>query len=194
MRPIIVALITTVATSPNLTHAQVDEPHLSLPASRPEAPGSSLDDLSPGFAVALSLFSTLMPVAIGTGVMTRSPIAGMSLLGLGLGVGPSAGHLYAGELGHFFLLSGIRLALAASGTLMVLFGVAAAFSGEGGGLAIGGVTLGVIAVGLAVYDCVDAPNAVHRANTKGRSSLVVTPTVAAAHGVTQYGVSAAMRF
>jgi len=211
----VLVVLLTLACAPQ-ARAQ-DEPGIDfdLPATAsqqvpPGVDGPTLHTspglLSSGVALGLSLGSTLGAFGLGVGLCYVNPVAGMSLMALGLGVGPAVGHAYAGEWGHAALTSLGRVTLGGGGGFLFIFGlVLEALSGEGesttrhseAGIAMmaGGAVMGLAALGLAIYDIADAPWAVRRANLRRLKRLSVAPVVGpSSAGGTQYGVAMAMRF
>jgi hypothetical protein len=157
-----------------------DEPHVKLSSARLRA----ADDLkSPGVAAGLSIVSTVVPMLLGGGLLVVQPFAGLALFSLGLGIGPSLGHFYAGEPGHAVITGLLRLGVATGGALLILGGLLSGIDGDSSstspeGLFAGGTVLLVAAVGLAIYDMVDAPRAAHRTNASRRTALSFAPVVA----------------
>lgn len=125
---------------------------------------------SPGRALALSAAGTLLPIAAGALVLATRPrgdpvsgepadetydVVGGILIGVGLGLGPSLGHMYAHEMGWFVprVLVGGALGLAAAGSDLE----------DGVGLALLGLTAVTI---MAARDIATAPAATRRYNAR----------------------------
>jgi hypothetical protein len=137
------------------------------------------DDRSPEVAACLAVGGTAASIAIGTAADTASPgplrTTGLVLAYTGLVVGPSFGHLYAGENAHALRWSMIRalsLAALSSGLYLVFDGPDDRF---GAGLALTGVGATGLAIGLT-WDLVDARRAAERANRRDeQTSLALVP-------------------
>jgi hypothetical protein len=117
-------------------------------------------------ALVLSLGTTAAGVAT-IALAVDSQDESQAILGLGMAlVGPSLGHLYAGELGHAVLFTGLRVGGLA---------LAAAALDQGGR---DNETIAAIGISLAgaatLYDLIDAPRAVDRYNREG--GLLIMPT------------------
>jgi hypothetical protein len=148
-------------------------------------------DRSESTAITLSVGSTLGGIAAGITLMAASGgnggtiATGITLAALGLGVGPSLGHFYAGEVGRGLLMSLGRLV---SGGASFGFFVGYVLSGIGGGdgtagMGVASIGFGLLTVTLAVIDLIDAPAAVRRRLARrraasGLASLTVAPLVA----------------
>jgi len=118
--------------------------------------------------------------------------AALVCVGASVAVGPSAGHLYAGEYGHSAVTSVIRGA--AFGAFA--YGVAKwaetldsdDFSRDDdnseaymlGGLGVWGA--------LTLYDFIDGPSALRRANRRAAAHVTVAPTVVSAGGTRAPGL------
>ncbi len=140
-----------------------------------------------------------MALAIGTtagslGVVyaaARSSVPQLAAIGvIGLVVGPSAGHFYAGEWGHALAMSGLRTA----GAIVLTVGVIGAMSTRDDApppnhsrawdmIVVGGATYLV----ATVWDIVDSRGAARRANAR----LTIAPTYGATTGA---GLVVAGRF
>ncbi|PIE17610.1 MAG: hypothetical protein CSA65_08265 [Proteobacteria bacterium] len=207
-----------VLGSSRAAHAQPmpDEPGLSLQVSpQLSHPATTRlvralrPDRSVTTAMGLSLGTTLGGVTTGLVLLFTSNGSGGRILGglttlfLGLTVGPSLGHFYAGEITRGVVMSLARGgASAASFLFFVLYGLSGAFEGDGNaGFGFASLGFAITTIVLAVIDLVDAPGAVRRrlarrrAQARGLSSLSVTPLVARSHQRGDvYGLTAAMRF
>lgn len=192
---------------------EIDEPGIQLPSVELAGPQpttrsagdrqEAVDDRKkPAVAVFLALTATAAPMLAG-GILLGSDLGdtaergGFALLALGATLGPSAGHIYAGEYVHGALTAGIRVAAATGGFLSLAVG---AIEGLGaGGPNYGLMVLGVGLIGgagvLALYDLVDAGFAARRANEQRKASLRAAPVIARdPQGRTQYGLALAGRF
>ncbi len=154
-------------------------------------------------ALGLSLAGTAAGATalFAAGATDRAPLA-LSGLGL-LVVGPSLGHIYAGEAGRALRHSAVRAgAVAVMGAgLLVAWSSPCAFGPEnhdhcpnardrlGLGIIAAGALLGA---GSAVYSIIDAPRAATRTN-RAQPALAVTPLTGPA-GSTGPGLSLAGRF
>ena len=154
------------------------------PGVTPSLPADARDDKSPAVALGLSLLGTGAGVAA---LFAASHVDDGEMVGaLGVAalvVGPSLGHLYAGEPGRAVRHAGVRLgalAIMGAGLAMVLSSPCA-FGSEnecpeiredaGVGLFLAGAFLGA---GSAAYSVIDAPLAAARTN-RAASSLVLAP-------------------
>lgn len=149
------------------------------------------DRRSPEIATASALVTT----AVGWGLLFHGAFGGgssaevMVCLPMIL-VGPSLGHLYAGEVKHGLISSGIRTgAFVVGGLGAIIFLTAHSFPGaflveqdqgrDNAALAVIGAGL-VVVGGISIYDLWDAHLAVERHNKRAaqaRASLVVAPLV-----------------
>ncbi len=145
-------------------------------AQPPQQPMLDLELKSPGTAMLWSVGTTLAGIAmVGAAFDERSE--GLLLIGAGLTlVGPSAGHIYAGEGSHALKASLLR----AGGVLVFALGAAEYGSyecydyyceerGSSGGEAAMWIG-GLLVVGSALYDFYDASRAVHRYNDRKRKA------------------------
>jgi hypothetical protein len=93
--------------------------------------------------------------------------AGLASIGLGAVVGPSVGHIYAGEGLHAFALIGGRLLAFGASAALVTAGVFMAADDQqapGAVVAAFGAASGCVGLGLMIWDLVDAPSAAERDN------------------------------
>jgi hypothetical protein len=128
---------------------------------------------SPGTALAWAIGTTVVGWGMAAGgIAAGSP--GLFIVGEAVSAfGPSAGHFYAGEIGHGFATSVVRGgALLAADVILVL-----AFEDEfeddsGEGLFLGSLA---VAAGLGLYDWIDAPRAARRANERNGFGLGFAP-------------------
>ena len=128
---------------------------------------------SPNTAMALSVGLTLgswAAVAVGGNLLDDSTYLGGTLIAAGLAgavIGPSTGHLYAGERKRALVISSVI----AGGLALAYTGAALSFGSDGEG--------GLIYVGLAasagagLYGWIDADDAVDRANLRRARRLRV---------------------
>ncbi len=100
----------------------------------------------------------------------------LALAMIPLSLGPSLGHVWAGEPGRGAVTAGLRLAI----------GLGAVYAGSTEGLVAG---LGA-QLALSVYDIVDAPQAARRTNERARVRTAIAPMV----GPGTTGVSVAGSF
>ncbi|MCE9579515.1 MAG: hypothetical protein K8W52_40715 [Deltaproteobacteria bacterium] len=160
-----------------LARAAVAQPDRSAPAPK-----------RTGIARALSIGGT----ALGAGLVAYTIAAdpdqpALAAVGVGmLVVGPGTGHVYAGAYGHAIASSAIRL----GGVGLLGVGYVASHNlskcacdekDPTAGRAL--MATGAIALlGATIWDLVDAPRAVRRANARARD-LAITPTIVPApHG------------
>lgn len=199
MRSLLVAVVLVASTSvaiaqPSLTPPV--QPMYQQPVYEQPLPAPALPDVkSEGTATMLALGTTAAGLAlIGAGASSNHS-EGVATLGLlALMVGPSAGHIYAGEASHAV---GMSLVRAGAFITFVVGAVKATsvyasdcFDCSGGGSSWqkdhdAGVRMmwvgGIAFVASAVYDFIDAPRAARRRNDKGRGFMVApmmvgTPT------------------
>jgi hypothetical protein len=192
-RLVIFAVVTLSGTA-------VAQPALTPPVA-PAPPPAELPHKDEATATMLAIGGTAVGVlALYAGGHNESE--GLLWLGIaGLTVGPSAGHIYAGENGHALGASLLR----AGGMLMFGLGVIALVSsgdciddapcdgGNGGGEAllwVGGLTFAV----TTLYDIIDASSAARRVNAKHARAWNVAPTVVPAANGPAPAVSLIGRF
>ena len=158
---------------------------------------------SPGKALALSLGLSLPSAVIGSLLLAgHEVVGGFVVLALGLGVGPSLGHLYADEPAHAWLTMAGRLTGFSVGGFLVLSAWASrmveyprtsksdAWLQAGFGLAF---VAGALALGI--YDIVDAPRAARRSNARnGVTNLSLAPVVAPGGPAPSRGLAVQGRF
>ncbi len=166
------------------------------PAAAP-TPDASAGPRRPGAATAWAWGATLTGAALVAGgalALDRlergamSDIAGGALAGgvVLLAVGPSAGHLYAGERRHATLatltrVGGAVIFLAASMSDTDCVGSSSSCDD---GIGLGHVLGAGLVAGAITYDLVDAPRAARRANRRAAARAAVVPTaVRAADGL-----------
>lgn len=175
MRHRVIACIAAVICA--LAHSVSAQPGLTPPSQTPPVVGEPpAPDKSPSTALALALGAS----AIGYAMMFKAgsirdddTAAAVGVSGVALAmVGPSAGHIYAGEYGHAATTTLIRVA----GAGLTIWGISEAVaefddstrSHRAGGLAIlGGLATITVAT---VYDIYDAPPAAMRANTRAAAA------------------------
>lgn len=153
--------------------------------------------------------STATWLAIGTTALGLGMIAaaaedgndGLGFAGLAVGlIGPSAGHIYAGENGHALRMSLLR----AAGFATLIYGIIESESaydcidycyedtrndGETA-MWVGGAVL----VGATLYDFYDAGRAARRFNEKQQRSYMVAPTMMSSGGRTSPGFALSGQF
>ncbi len=180
------AITRTAAAQPSLTPPM--QPIMPAPLPAPELP----DAKSESTATMLSLGTTAAGVGlVAAGIESQN--SGTAMLGaIAILVGPSAGHIYAGEAGHALGMSLLRSAAVIAIVAGFIDHTTAAVdcldcSGQpiaddhrtGDRLMWGG---GIALVALTVYDLVDAPRAARRRNEHDR--MMVMPTmIGTANGV-----------
>jgi hypothetical protein len=177
--------------------------------------GGALEYKSPSTAFCLSLFSTLVPVVVGTSMLTvwanghaDNPnnhsllVGGAAGLGLGLIFGPSIGYAYSGE--HFrgwgmglLRLAGIGVGAVAIAALVVsnICGDSCSKSGDGSGwFLLGALSFTAVAIS-AVYDIAKAPSAARRANERhGLTNVSLVPMAISGRSSTSPGLALVGRF
>jgi len=173
MRRLVVVLLLALSSS------AVAQPALTPPAPLPELP-----DKDPGTATMLAIGGTALGfVSLYAAGRTDSPGLGWTGVAL-LVVGPSAGHIYAGESGHATKTSLVRVGAMLTAFVGLISLVSEdtdcidACTGDDKSTAetllwVGGLTY----VATALYDIADAPSAAHRANAKQARAWQIAPTV-----------------
>lgn len=116
-------------------------------------------------------------------------------------VGPSAGHLYAGEASHAAGFSALRLGLGGAGLALMADGLVEHMDceeygsdGSGcGGLEIAaGITLFATSTALVFYDIVDAPRAARRAPGRAPAVALLPAVLADGRGGRTPGLALAL--
>ena len=219
------AVVATVAMllflcCPAMAHAQAS---VSIPVAvdppkgdsqpnlaAPQAAGSEFKYRSPGAALSLSLLSTLVPMVVGTIMVSQaqnrtSLYAGVAGLSFGLSFGPSIGYAYSGEHFRGWGMGLLRLVGVGVGSVAIFFGAisgSGAFcsdycnrSGDGGGLIVlGAVSLTAVVVS-AVYDIATAPRAARRANEQhGLTNVSLVPMAIPGRSSTSPGLALVGQF
>ena len=205
MRTLLAAALVLAATSvaaanpPGLTLAQVPDPEAPVEQPAPQAMAPQAIDQAPpraekseAAATGLAIGVTAAGYALAfSGVANR---ANSSALGGAIGamIGPSAGHIYAGETKHALGMSALRGVGVTTFAVGLFMGFArgdgAACCGSShGGDADGNAALGTMAAGAAlfiggtVYDLYDAHRAATRANERAAArQLAIIPVLS--HG------------
>lgn len=134
-------------------------------------------DAAPGLAIMAASVSTFVPAAIGLGMMGLADleggplVAGFAVASLGLVVGPSVGHWYAGEGGRGAATMGLRFLAFGGGAGLAFGGIAVLSDSNDTGAEAGGFTLvglasvmGAAGLGLVIWDLADAGEAARRSN------------------------------
>ena len=178
-RAVIVALL---LLAPAVSRAQATPPGPTPPSPPPELVSHKSPPLAGGLAVVTTVVGWGL---VAAGVADDS--AGAVLVGVPLAaIGPSVGHVYAGEYRHALITTSLRVA----GLAQAYYGVAASTVCFGDSCPDGAghrnarlSVLGVgIAAGVGLYDWIDAPSAARRANRRADAawrSVFVSPTVGA---------------
>ncbi|MEZ4399316.1 MAG: hypothetical protein R3B06_04815 [Kofleriaceae bacterium] len=217
------SLVTTLGALTTATGARADQPDAGppgpLPASalqpalhaimmRPPPPPPP-SGKSPGLAVGLAVGTTFVGYAavVGGAYIDNGAFVPLFFGGQAIAaVGPSAGHLYAGEVSHALLFGGIR-----AGALMVAdLGVGLALgcaigdsiddSSSNGDCGSGATALMLGGLGVAaafgLYDWLDAAPAARRANQRARdraglTAVSIIPTVDRTRGSTGLALTGA---
>jgi hypothetical protein len=167
----------------------------------------------------LALGCTLVPLTIAAALFghaartgdEREYWAAAAFGALGLGLGPSTGHFYAGEYFGPAVRAVLRTGLAAGGVALIAWAILQQFGAALGTLFGGtytgpsdsdvaaevviGALLAATAVGLAVYDLFDSGRAADRVNAaRVRKATVMAPFVARSPRGTQYGLAVVATF
>jgi len=178
MKHMIAIALAAVVTASTTAHADDDQPR-----SPETATWLSTGSTIAGWALIGGAFATFDPNGAHSFQHDRATwLLGTSGALLAI-VGPSAGHIYAGEYGHAAGFSVARLLLGGAGT----FAVAACALGGDCKLA----PIGAIAIGaLTIYDLHDAPAAARRYDA-AHDELQVVPLImrdAASHEALGAGI------
>lgn len=147
-----------------------------------EDPYEITEEKSRSKATQLSLFGTVLPMAaavpfLGQGkeIEAANNVAGLTILGLGLFVGPSIGHLYAENKSRAF--GGIGIRMLSAGLAVYGLSKIEIFGDDNGG---GGLLFslgGIICIGSAVADIVNAGKSVDKYNKfLSSANLKINPT------------------
>ncbi len=148
----------------------------AAPARAGEGEGEA--PYSPGAALGQSLGFTLGGMAAGGLVALRDPLVGATVGTLALAIGPSGGHFYAERWPRALGMTGARLGLGVASLVLLVS------AGRDGCEAcwMPGVGAGAAALGLAIVDIVDSPDAARRANAEAALSpaLALAPWIAPA--------------
>ena len=165
-------------------------------------------DLSPQAAGILALLSSILSVTAGTVIWSRAngndteSGVGGGLVAYGIWVGPSAGHMYAGEWGHAIGWSLFRAVTSSLGGILVLGASIHSSDCQGSACdtSTSALALGaglVLAAGASVvYDLLDAPNAVERTNKRlAATDLALAPILPLGAGAgSMRGLAVVARF
>jgi hypothetical protein len=164
----------------------------------------------PNTALQLSVFSTLGLSALGTGFLILNEkdghhgdwmqVTGIAALVLGLAVGPSVGHIYAGEDGHAAGMALGRVSAAGVGLVLLVSALANMGDCESCSNSLGPGMVPALLLGLAIpisiiYDLVDAPRAARRSNTRhGLTNLSLAPVVIPGRTLPGHGLALTGQF
>jgi hypothetical protein len=185
---------------------QLDRAPVAQPASRGPAPATGASYRSPGSAGMLAWGFSVGSLALGgmfaSEGRAEGVIAGYVAASLGLGIGASAGHFYAGEVGRGLLTAALRLVGFGFGGLMLISAWAGRASeyprmsaGEAQTEAGMGLALIASSLGLAIYDMVDAPRAARRTNARyGLTNVSLAPLLTTRGPVPGRGAAVQARF
>jgi len=128
---------------------------------------------SPGAALTWAIGTTFVGWGMAAGGIASGEL-GLFIVGEAVSAfGPSAGHFYAGEIGHGLATSVIRGgALFAADVILVLAFEDDWDQNSGEGLFLGSLA---VAAGLGLYDWIDAPRAARRTNERNGLILGFAP-------------------
>ncbi len=169
------------------------------PPARPLSP-PPLSEPGPYYADVAgwsSVLSALLPTAAGLTLIataqrgdtsfgaddaeTGMVAAGFVVMGTGLVVGPSVGHLYAGDVTWGLVGMGLRLLMLGGSAGMLAGGMLLLEDNDeevaGGILVALGVGAGSAGLGLAILDMIDAPEAARRKNRELGGQVSLLPEV-----------------
>ncbi len=179
---LVLATTATALAQPALTPLEVPA---SPAAPAPREPAGNKD---PGVATLLSIAGTVVPTAIVVSAAgTENGSVGLVLAGLlGMELGPSLGHWYAGD----YLTPG--LGMRAGGTALLVVGLGEALQCidvNDGSCRSGGEAPLLIGAGLFVTGTIyDIATAGHAANTWNKEHLQLAPTMISSAGHATVGV------
>jgi hypothetical protein len=179
----------------------------------PQATGREFEYKSPSTAFNLSLFSTLVPMAVGTIMVSQArnndslAVAGAAGLALGLSFGPTIGYAYSGEQLRGWGVGALRLVGVGVGSAAMFVALLSSAlcddnqasgcsrSGDASAWALlGAISLTAVAVS-AVYDIATAPRAARRANEQhGLTNLSLVPVPIAGRSSTSAGLALVGQF
>jgi hypothetical protein len=179
----------------------------------PQAAGGEFEYKSPGMALSLSLLSTLVPMAVGTIMVSQAhnlntPVgyAGVAGLALGLSFGPSIGYAYSGAHFRGWGIGLLRLAGIGVGAFAIFAAAMSSICDEdnnlgscsnrdgSGWVLLGAVSLTAVVVS-AVYDIATAPRAARRANEQhGLTNLSLVPMAIPGRSSTSPGLALVGQF
>jgi hypothetical protein len=211
-----VIAVGVVLAWPLWSHAEPTPPASSQPATQPTtyptedaraaplsragqpAPRTDARLKSPQWATIAAVALTVIPATIGAVLALHvggPPNAserylGIALLSLGVCVGPSAGHLWAGEYGTAALRSLIRTATFLGGGALIIHGFG---EGDGADSALGAL-LGMATLVWVISDWADAAPAVERANRRSLLQSARLVPFAGLHGGPSTGLALVGRF
>jgi hypothetical protein len=160
---------------------------LSPPAPGGLAPTPPKSYRSPrtaaGLAVGFSFGSLVLGGLLTSEGRAEGILTGYIVASLGIGIGASAGHFYAGETGRGVLTAVFRVFGFGVGGVMLISAWAGRASeyprmsaGDAQLQAAEGLALVAASLGLAIYDMVDAPRAARRTNARlGLANVSLAP-------------------
>jgi hypothetical protein len=184
------------AQDTDTSNADTDVPkatRATQPAGSPEATESTNTTVrdgstrSPAAALWMSVGSTLVPAALGGGLLAThsgdAKIAGWTILGAGLVFGPSVGQFYSGRWGKgllFALGRGAAAGVMAGGIVMFL-------EGDHGGSTTGGTVVmilgGIAGTALIVWGIADSYKSAKQYNEEhAKKSITLSPFVMPSSG------------
>jgi len=135
-------------------------------------------------------------VTVGTTTGPWGLLFGGVLVLAGGGVGPSAGHIYAGDTTRAIVMSSIRGALISTGVATGVFGVMRSTEhlSKINALTVTSLVCFGAAGALAIWDVVDAPFAAKRANRRRSLALYPLPLLGSHEGAATAGLAVAGTF
>jgi len=179
--------------------------------SQPTAGAISPDYRSPETALRLSLYSTILPILVGsvmiaTGVNHNQSDGALVVLGatsvvLGTALGPSVGLIYADEYARAWghgVLRLLGIGLFAAGTVAYMRDNLCEYctgSASSSALLILGFGTALATVASSIYDIATAPHAARRENERrGSSALAIVPAMTVSASQATKGLAVAGRF
>lgn len=182
-------------------------------------PGARPEETSPATATWISAAATIVPALAGSLLITAAvrgdvngtegTVTGLTLMGLGLSFGPSAGHFHAGEARRGIVRSVVRAALLGGAAGLTWYALHTDLESAGSAQprahddvsckqacsVFAAAVLAAAAVGMAIYDVADARESARRMNRLRRGpTAAVAPVFTRNDGKAAAGMAVAGRF
>ncbi len=203
---VIVAMTSCLARAQDAEAPKVDTEVPKAPEATQAVEPTEVRDgstRSPAAAVWMSVGSTLVPAALGGGLIAANLIAGGVILSTGLVFGPSIGQYYSGRVGKGLLFTLGRAAFAGMAWGGLIWVLLNCYDHEGNchTTPVGGITLltisGAGVLGLAIWDIVNSYSSAEQYNEEhAKKSISLSPFVMPSAGRngengTAYGLAVA---